>query len=105
LVNTKNYPKAIENYLHCLKYAPSESQALELLGYAYVLNGQDRLARKTFKALQECISEDRIASVYLDTPQEYLKNKIGNDAISVIVEQTDDESLTGIQDKQKKYLR
>ncbi len=105
LINTKNYPKAIENYLHCLKYAPSDPGALELLGYAYALNGQDRLAKKTFKTLLECPSQDRIASIYLDTTQEYLKNKIGADAIAAIVEQTDDQSLTGIQKKQEMLLK
>lgn len=104
LVKTKEYSKAIANYLHCLEYAPTNLQAQELLGYAYLLNNQDKEAKALFKSLEGKQYEDRIASSYFDMHKEYLQGQIGKDAIEVIVEQSDDSSLKGIQAKQEKLL-
>ncbi|MCH9633300.1 MAG: hypothetical protein S4CHLAM7_00230 [Chlamydiae bacterium] len=101
LINTQDYPKAIQNYLNCLKYAPEDPATLELLGYAYILNSQDKEAKKVFKKLMQTSSEHQIASVYLDTADAYLKNKIGSDAIAAIIHQDEDQTLTSIKQKQE----
>lgn len=105
LTLSKNYPKAIEAYLKCLKYAPENSQAIELLGYAYALNQQEQQAKKCFKKLESMESKYHIASMYLDAPQEYLAGKINAEAIEVIIEQTKTQNQTTLKEKQKKLQK
>ncbi len=104
LTLSKDYPLAIKTYLKCLKYAPDNAQAIELLGYAYALNNQETEAKKCFKKLRQMKSESCIASPYLDAPEEYLAGKINRDALEVIIEQTKKQNQKAFKEKQQKLL-
>lgn len=87
LINLKDYPKAIENYLHSLEYAPDNEQTYELLGYAYYLNRQEKEAKLWLQKLKKTELKDRIASNYLDAHLDILKGKVSPEAIEVLFKQ------------------
>lgn len=105
LVKTKEYSKAIENYLHCLEYAPTNRDAIELLGYSYLLNKQEKEAKNCFKKLLQSESNDRISSTFFDMWKDYLNLKIRPDAIEAIIEHADEDSRLDLEAKKKKFQK
>lgn len=105
LVKTKEYSKAIENYLHCLEYAPTNRDAIELLGYSYLLDKQETEANNCFKKLLQSESTDRIASTFFDMWKDHLNHKIGPDAIESIIEHADEDSRLDLEAKKKKFQK